>query len=100
MREVETANRTGGIHGAALCQFYPRIFLRLQELPESPLLRMVGAGGIPRGRPDAAVTLANQLFIRELFAFAIPPLLPNPFVQGLGEGFSQPVREGFGHDRI
>ncbi len=76
------------------------VLFHLEELPENPLFRVVGARGITRRRPDAAVFFTNQIFGREIFIFAITPLLADALMEEFGEGLRQAVREGFRHDGI
>src|SRR5213595_814679 len=83
MREIQAADRTGRIHGAALGQRYAGLLLHIQQLPRNPLLCMIGAGGIAGGWPNSPVALPDQLFSRELFHAAVAPVLARSFVQVL-----------------
>ena len=60
---------------------------------------MVGAGGVPRCRPDALVALGDERGIVELLAGSISPeLRPHPFMQPLRERLGESVGKGFGEN--
>src|SRR6266542_1223538 len=50
--EVVPAHGGAGEHGVALGQRDPRVGLGAEQVEERALFGMVGAGGIPRRRPD------------------------------------------------
>ncbi len=73
---------------------------RLEQVEQPPLLRVVRAGRVAEGRPDAAVALLQQVVVAQLFAGAVPPLAPDAGVQELRERLGQAVRQRLHHDRV
>src|SRR5581483_1777233 len=95
--EVDAADARAGDHREGLRERDADV-LRLEQLEELPLLAVVRARGVPERRPDAAVALGDQLFVREL-APVLVPLAPCDLVQVLGERLGQAVRERLRNDR-
>ena len=98
--EVEAADGGGGVHGEALGEPDPGRFLDVEEVPERPLLGVVGAGGIAGGGADAAVLLVDQVVGRERLVPAVAPVAAGLLVEHLGERLGQAVGQGLGHDRV
>src|SRR3979490_2553233 len=73
MPEVDAADARRRNHGGALRKRDADV-LGTEQVEELPLLAVGRTGGIPEGRPDAAKTLRNQLFGRELVAVLVPLL--------------------------
>ncbi len=63
MREVKSADGTGGPHGETFGQLDARVPFHVEQLPQSALLGVVGAGGITGGGTDAAIFLADQILV-------------------------------------
>src|SRR4029450_8947904 len=61
---------------------------------------MIGAGWIPRRRPDPAIFLADKIDSRQLFIAPKPPRDSGLFMQIFGERFRQAVGERLGQDRV
>ena len=60
-----------------------------------------GHGGIARRRADAAILLADQLFVREPLVRRIAPeLTAHALVQTLGQRFGEPIRQRLEQDRV
>ena len=74
--------------------------LRLEQVEQRALLRVVGAGRVARRGPDALVALGDEVGVRErLVGRVAPQLAPDALVEPLGEGLGQAVGEGLGEDR-
>ena len=97
MTQVDAAHARSGEHRARLGEREPRV-LGAQQLEELDLLAVIGAGGIPERRPDAAEALGDELVLRSLIARLVPPA-PRNLVQVLGERLREAVGEGLRHDR-
>ena len=61
---------------------------------------MVGAGGITGRRANTAITLFDEVFVGEFFVLSVTPFFTHAFVQVLGEGLGESIRQRFGHDRV
>ena len=71
----------------------------VQQAEQLGLLAVVGAGGIARRRPDAAILLAHQLLVGErLVGRVAPDRLAHALVQALGEGLGQAVGQRLQQD--
>ncbi len=62
-------------------------------------LGVVRLGGVARRGPDAAVALADQIFVGELFLAAVAPIVSGGLVEPLGECLGEPVGQCLDHDR-
>ncbi len=71
----------------------------VQQREKRRLLRVVRAGGVARGGPDAAVLLEDQLLAGQMLVRAETPRDPRLLVKILGKGLGQAVGERLGHDR-
>src|ERR1035441_8784887 len=60
--EVQSADTRAGPHGAAFGQLDAGVLFRVEQLPEGPFLRVVGASGVAGGGADAAILSPNHLF--------------------------------------
>ena len=72
----------------------------VEEVPEGPLLGVVGARRVAGGGADAAVLLLDQVVVAEVLVPAEAPVAAGLLVEHLGEGLGQAVGEGLGHDRV
>ena len=61
MGEIQSAHAAAGPHGAAFGQLDAGVLFHVEQLPQNPLLRVVGTGGITRRRADAAVFFRDQI---------------------------------------
>ena len=98
VRQVDSADACRRCHGAALGELHSRA-LRTEQSEQLALLGVVRAGRVAERRPDAAVALLEQLFVRQ----ALLGRIPGParaLVQVLGVGLRQPVGEGLDQDRL
>ena len=73
--------------------------LAAQQVEEQALLGVVRAGRVARGRPDAAVALADELLDRERLVGAVAPVGTRLLVQPLRQRLGQAVGERLDHDR-
>ena len=72
----------------------------LEQVEERRLLGVIGTRRITGRRPDALVSLGDQVRVRQgLVPCIAPQLTPDAFVESLGECFSEAVGEGLGEDR-
>src|SRR6187431_312920 len=82
MGEVVARHRRGRDHGEALGQRDAGVLPGIEQAEQLGLLAVVGAGGIARRRPDAAIFLARQLLVGEgLVGRVAPQRLAHPLVQ-------------------
>ena len=93
MREVDPADACGRHHRERLRERDAEL-LRAEQVEELALLGVVGASGIARRGPDAAVTLANHILRAQRFILAVAPRRSCAFVSKLGKGFRQAIGEG------
>lgn len=100
VREKQPAHAGAGPHGKTLRQLDAGVLFDVQQIPQDGLLGVVGAGGIARGRADAAIFFPDQIFVGELLKLAEAPFLAGALVQVFREGFREPISEGFNHDGV
>src|SRR5205809_1076104 len=100
MRKIKAADARAGPHGAAFGQFDAGVLFGVEQLPERPLLGVVGAGRIAGGGADAAVLFADQILGGQLLQLAEAPFLARALVQVLGKGLRQAIRQSLGHNRV
>src|SRR5262249_48392528 len=74
--------------------------LHVEQTPERALLSVIGACGVARRRPDAAILFLDKLFVAQAFGATITPFVAHSLVQALGEGFREAVGDGFRHDGV
>src|SRR6185312_2907157 len=98
--EVEAAHAGAGPHRERLGQLDAGRALHVQQLPERPLLGVRRTIQITGRWADAAVLLANELLVAQVFATPVAPLFSHPLVKVLGEGLGQPVGQRLGHDGV
>ena len=63
MGEIHTAHRTGRHHGQAFGQLDTGVLGAFEQIEEQPFLGVVGTGRITGSRTDAAVFLADEIFV-------------------------------------
>ena len=73
---------------------------RVEQAEERRLLRVVGAGRVAEGGPDAAVALGDQVLAAQLLVRAVAPVAPRTLVEALGEGLGQPIAERLHQDGV
>src|ERR1039457_6285834 len=100
MREIKSTDAAAGPHGETLGELDAGVFLRVEQVPENSLFRMVWAGRITGCRADAAIFLFDEVLGRELLVSSEAPGSTRLLVQVLGERFGQAVGQRFGHDGI
>ncbi len=100
MRKIKPADRTRRPHRVAFRQLDGRIPFHVEQLPQNPFLRVVGAGGITGRRADSPIPLADQILACKVFGFAVAPVRARALVQTFGESLRQPVGERLAHDGI
>jgi hypothetical protein len=61
---------------------------------------VVGAGGVTRGRPDAAVSFLDELLRREILVQSVTPLASDPMVEEFRERLRQSIGERLGENRV
>src|SRR5580658_6942586 len=97
---VPSAHAAGRRHGAALGQAYSRCGLDAQETEEDGLFRVVGARGISRGGPYAAVSLPDKVCVAQILGPPESTSLSGPLVEHLRHRLGQAVAQGLAHDRV
>ena len=97
--KVVPADRSGGLHGQGVCQRGADVGFGIEEGPNRPFVRVVGAGRIARRRSDAAVRLGNEFVGRKRLIGRIAPVAGAHLgMEPFGQGFRQPVCHGFDQD--
>src|SRR5690606_10486863 len=74
MVDVEPAHRSGRPHGEALGETDSDARLDIQEAEEGALLGVIRTGGIAGSGTDAAIALADQVFLGQILLRAEPAL--------------------------
>ena len=101
MREVKAAYGRGRPHGEAFGKPHARVLRGIDQLEEQFFLGVIRTGRIAGRRADAFVFLAHQGLVVKFFIGRITPELPaHAFVQPLGKGLGQTVRQRLGHDGV
>ena len=72
----------------------------VEELEQRRLLGVVGAGGITRGRADAAVFFPDDVLHLQVLGLAVAGELAGLLVHQLGEGLGEAVAQGLGEDGV
>ncbi len=99
--EIEPGDGRAGPHGEALGQLDAGLVINVHQLPQRPLLGVVGLGRIAGRGADAAILLENEIVVREaLVARIAPQLAAHLGMEGFRKGFREPVRERLGDDAV
>ena len=73
--------------------------LRVEQLEQSGLLGVIGAGRVAGRRPNTAILLTDQAVVVQLFGTVVPPVgLAHLLMQPLGAGLGQTVGQRLDHD--
>src|SRR5262249_27317929 len=64
------------------------------------LFRVIGAGGVTRGRTDAPIVPFDQILVGQFLAAAVTPFFTDSLVQIFGKSFRQAIGQGLRHDRV
>src|SRR3546814_14366554 len=87
--EVPPGDRSPRPNRHPLCELDAGVGSDIEQLPERPLLGVLGAGRIAGCRTDAAILLRDQVLVRQalppVLARVAPELGPNPLVQSFRE---------------
>ena len=93
MRKVETAHARAGMHRKRFGQRDPVVLLRVEQIEERALFRVIGDAGYPAGGTNPAIFFADEIFLREFFVAPKSPRDPCLLVEIFRERFRQSVRQ-------
>ena len=67
MGKIKPAHARARMHGERFRQRDAGVLLRVEQIEQRPLFRVIGRRRITRRRTDAAIAFANQFLVRKLF---------------------------------
>src|SRR3954468_1189386 len=99
MSKIQSADRCGWKHGAAVCQRQP-LTAGIEDTEQLQFLAVIRTGRISVCRTDPAILLRDQIVVPQGFVLAIAPIFPRLCVEVFRKRFGEPIRERLHHDRV